>query len=47
VVASYKIPEERVLEVADLCQRTGVWMRHFRMEFSEEAKVAEHSDVRP
>jgi UDP-GlcNAc:undecaprenyl-phosphate/decaprenyl-phosphate GlcNAc-1-phosphate transferase len=40
VVASDKIPEDRVREVAGLCLRTGVWMKHFRMQFAEEPDVA-------
>jgi len=34
VVASHKIPVERLEEAARVCERTGIWMRYFRMEFS-------------
>jgi UDP-GlcNAc:undecaprenyl-phosphate/decaprenyl-phosphate GlcNAc-1-phosphate transferase len=35
VVASGKIPMLKVREAADICERSGTWMKQFRMEFGQ------------
>lgn len=48
VVASYKIPIDRVREVAALCERTGVWLKHFRIDFESDEWLRENrKDGRP
>ena len=45
VVATHKLPSDRMRAAALICERTGIWMRQFRVQFEEQSGALETSEA--